>query len=69
MQDKLLRTLVLPCLQQAVTSWLVRLGGRLPQDKVQRWLARATKPILLNLRKGNLTFPEQQVSIILTAFN
>lgn len=60
LKDKLLRTLVLPCLQQAVTSWLVRLGGRLPQDKVQRWLARATKPILLNLRKGNLTFPEQQ---------
>ena len=62
MQDKLLRTLVLTCLHQAMTSYLARLGPRLTQDKVHRWLAKANKPILLNLRKGNLGFPEQQAS-------
>lgn len=62
MQDKLLRTLVLTCLHQAITTYLARLGPRLTQDKVHRWLAKANKPILLNLRKGNLSFPEQQAS-------
>ena len=61
-QDKLLRTLVLTCLHQAITTYLARLGPRLTQDKVHRWLAKANKPILLNLRKGNLSFPEQQAS-------
>ncbi|KAL0053523.1 hypothetical protein WJX82_006983 [Trebouxia sp. C0006] len=60
LKDKLLRTLVLTCLHQAMTSYLARLGPRLTQDKVHRWLAKANKPILLNLRKGNLGFPEQQ---------
>jgi len=59
-QDKLLRTLVLTCLHQAITTYLARLSPRLTQDKVHRWLAKANKPILLNLRKGNLGFPEQQ---------
>ncbi len=66
MQDKLLRTLVLTCLHQAMTSYLARLGPRLTQDKVHRWLAKANKPILLNLRKGNLGFPEQQASWTVT---
>ena len=62
MQDKLLRTLVLTCLHQAITTYLARLGPRLPRDKLHRWLAKAIKPILVNLRKGNLGFPEQQAS-------
>lgn len=63
MQDKLLRTLVLTCLCRTITTYLLRLSPRLPQDKISRWLNRATKPILLNLRKGNFGFPEQQVSL------
>ena len=63
-QDKLLRTLVLTCLSRTVTTYLLRLGPRLPQDKIQRWLSKTVKPILLNLRKGNFGFPEQQVSLL-----
>ena len=59
-QDKLLRTLVLTCLRQSMTSYLARLGLRIPQEKVHKWLAKVNKPILLNLRKGNFSFAEQQ---------
>lgn len=62
LQDKLLRTLVLTCLSRTITTYLIRLGPRLPQDKIQKWLSKTVKPILLNLRKGNFGFPEQQVS-------
>ena len=43
-----------------MTTYLARLGPRLTQDKLHKWLAKASKPILLNLRKGNLSFAEQQ---------
>ena len=47
-----------------MTTYLARLGPRLTQDKVHKWLARANKPILLNLRKGNLSFAEQQACLL-----
>ena len=63
LQDKLLRTLALGCITQCVVAFLVRYSKSTPADKVAKWLARCLKPVLANLRKGNLQFSEQQVSI------
>ncbi|KAK9867850.1 hypothetical protein WJX84_002781 [Apatococcus fuscideae] len=60
LKDKLLRTLSLGCLTQCIVAFLVRYAKSTPADKVSRWLARCLKPILSNLRKGNLQFSEQQ---------
>ena len=62
LQDKVLRTLVLSCLCQLCTTYLYRLQGPMARDKVSRWLHKTMKPVLLNLRKGNLQAPEQHVS-------
>lgn len=64
MQDKLLRTLALACITQCVVAFLVRYSKSTPADKVAKWLARCLKPVLSNLRKGNLQFSEQQVSVL-----
>lgn len=58
----MLRTLVLSCLCQLCTTYLYRLQGPMARDKVSRWLHKTMKPVLLNLRKGNLQAPEQHVS-------
>ena len=47
-----------------MTTYLARLGPRLTQDKLHKWLAKASKPILLNLRKGNFSFAEQQAGAL-----
>eukprot|EP00891_Asterochloris_glomerata_P001080 jgi/Astpho2/1080/fgenesh1_pg.00017_%23_19_t len=62
-RDKVLRTLVLSCLCQLCTTYLYRLQGPMARDKVSRWLHKTMKPVLLNLRKGNLQAPEQHDSI------
>lgn len=63
-QDKLLRTLALGCITQCVVAFLVRYSKSTPADKVAKWLARCLKPVLSNLRKGNLQFSEQQVRLL-----
>ncbi|EIE19264.1 hypothetical protein COCSUDRAFT_48883 [Coccomyxa subellipsoidea C-169] len=62
--DKLLRTLILDCLSLTVRTYLRHQpaeraagGGR---GRMDAWLARTTKPIMVNVRKGNFQFPEQQ---------
>ena len=59
-QDKLLRTLILGCLVQCISTFMYRQGS-MPRDRMVKWLTRATKPVLANLKKGNFQFPEQQV--------
>ena len=61
MQDKLLRTLILNCIGQCVATYLRRC---LPDNTTNKWLARTLKPVLVNLRKANFQFPEQQVRSI-----
>ena len=53
---------MLSCLCQLCTTYLYRLQGPMARDKVSRWLHKTMKPVLLNLRKGNLQAPEQHVS-------
>jgi hypothetical protein len=68
-QDKLLRTGMLECLGLCVRTWLRRYAGGEPKEaaagaareRAERWLAKATRPVIANLRKGNLQFSEQQV--------
>ena len=69
LQDKLLRTRMLECLALVVRTWLRRQGlpsrGQAPaaaaRERAERWLAKATRPVVGNLRKGNFQFPEQEV--------
>ena len=63
-QDKLLRTLILECIGLAVHAFLRQQphgDGTAARGRTDAWLARTTKPIMVNVRKGNFQFPEQQV--------
>lgn len=70
-QDKLLRTRMLECLALCVRAWLRRHqpapGGEpsaaaaaAAKERTERWLAKSTRPVVANLRKGNFQFPEQE---------
>ncbi|KAK9829934.1 hypothetical protein WJX72_008722 [[Myrmecia] bisecta] len=59
LKDKLLRTLILGCLLQCISTFTYR-HATMPRDRMAKWLTRATKPVIANLRKGNFQFPEQQ---------
>lgn len=66
-QDKLLRTLILECIGLAVHAFLRRQprgDGTAARGRTDAWLARTTKPIMVNVRKGNFQFPEQQVLLV-----
>jgi hypothetical protein len=65
-QDKLLRTLILDCLSLTVRTYLRQqpADGRGGRSRSDAWLARTTKPIMVNVRKGNFQFSEQQVGSI-----
>ena len=61
---------MLECLGLCVRTWLRRYAGGEPKEaagaareRTERWLAKATRPVIANLRKGNLQFSEQQVEI------
>lgn len=67
-QDKLLRTLMLECISLTVRTYLRRQPqreGSGTRERSDAWLARTTKPIMVNVRKGNFQFPEQQVGQLL----
>ena len=61
LQDKLQRTQVLECIVLCTESYLWRNTKRGSETMADRWLAKTTKPIMANLRKGNFQFQEQQV--------
>lgn len=70
LQDKLLRTLILECIGLAVHAYLrrqPRIDGTASRGRTDAWLARTTKPIMVNVRKGNFQFPEQQVRRVSSA--
>ena len=61
-QDKLQRTQVLECIVLCTESYLRRNAAKPGAEAAtERWLARSTKPVMSNLRKGNFQFQEQQV--------
>ncbi|CAL8468215.1 g7754 [Coccomyxa elongata] len=63
LKDKLLRTLILECIGLAVHAFLrrqPRVDGTASRGRTDAWLARTTKPIMVNVRKGNFQFLEQQ---------
>ena len=64
LRDKLLRTAMLGCLVALVRTHLLRYAGAAPQGRTDAWLARATRPVLTHLRKGNLQFAEQQDAVV-----
>ncbi|KAK9839278.1 hypothetical protein WJX81_005497 [Elliptochloris bilobata] len=64
LRDKLLRTAVLGCLVSMVRTHLLRHAGAAPQGQTDAWLARATRPVLAQLRKANLQFAEQQDAVV-----
>ena len=61
LQDKLQRTQVLECIVLCTESYLWRNAKHGSETAADRWLAKTTKPIMANLRKGNFQFQEQQV--------
>ena len=61
LQDKLQRTQVTECIVLCTESYLRRDSQQGSQSGADRWLAKVTKPVIANLRKGNFQFQEQQV--------
>ena len=61
LQDKLQRTQIMECIVLCTESYLRRDLQQASQSSADQWLAKVTKPVIANLRKGNFQFQEQQV--------
>ena len=52
---------MLECILLCTESYLRRMSRHGMEAAADRWLAKATKPVMAHLRKGSFQFQEQQV--------